>query len=184
MSDYEKNVMKTIGYAYNIIKNGDGIADFNTLIKIAEQLAKHRDVEKLYLIGYFFPEKLKQRNVHHISPFPFPTFTFHNTFTFQFSPNAAGNFVVQLVCPGLFDKSDVTTGHSNLYVCSDPLLTGLAPIAPSYAVGFGGAGYYPLTNLAVDTVTFSTAVLLFTKISIVYVGRTDIESGYLCKYFY
>jgi hypothetical protein len=43
----------------------------DTLIDIMTKLGRHKtDTEKNYLIGLFFPEKLQQKNVHHINPFP------------------------------------------------------------------------------------------------------------------
>jgi hypothetical protein len=96
LSSFELQTINTIAQIYDLIKNNEVIS-FDTLISVVNKLAKHgTDAEKIYLLGLFFPEKLKAMNIHQLNPFPIPTHTLHQEFTFNIIPNAFGNFVVPL----------------------------------------------------------------------------------------
>lgn len=71
LSRFELNTIKHIGAMFGIFaRNGDDI-NYADLIDIVNKLTKHKtDPEKVYLLGLFFPEKLKNKNIHHINPFP------------------------------------------------------------------------------------------------------------------
>ena len=83
------------------------------------------------------------------------------------TPNALGNFAVQLVCPYL---ADTTATTSNLYICTDSSLDGNTQVIP------GNWANRAETKLTPGW--FTAGVLLFAKISVNYFGRSDAESGF------
>jgi hypothetical protein len=176
LSSFELQTINTIAQIYDLIKNNEVIS-FDTLISVVNKLAKHgTDAEKIYLLGLFFPEKLKAMNIHQLNPFPIPTHTLHQEFTFNIIPNAFGNFVVQLVCPLLCDTS-VAASKSNLYVCTDAGLNGTATISGQSAVI--GTTWTAYGDTKVPTNNFKAYILLAAKITCVYSGRVDSMSGYM-----
>jgi hypothetical protein len=86
LSKYEKNVIKTIANIYGVMNDPSKDITFEVLQQAMSALGKNKtDNEKSYLLGIFFPEKV--RNVHTISPFPIPSYTFNQQFQFFVKPN-------------------------------------------------------------------------------------------------
>lgn len=136
---------------------------------MVDKLTKHKtDAEKLYLLGLFFPEKLKSKNIPQVNPFPIPTYTFTQTFTLNVTPNAFGNFVCQVVCPHLGDTSLPNT-QSSVYVCTDPNLNGYTMVSGASAVIGTQWTAYPQPKI--EPLWFNSYVLLFAKCSAQYFGN-------------
>jgi Ca2+-binding EF-hand superfamily protein len=75
LSSYEIGLLKTIGNVWSIFEDSstsnEETISMDKLIKVFEKLGEFKnDPERLYLVGYFFPEKLRGLNIHHINPFP------------------------------------------------------------------------------------------------------------------
>lgn len=71
LSRFELNTLRSIGNMFGIFSNNSGEVNFNDVLEIMNKLAKYKtDPEKVYLTGLFFPEKLRNKNIHHVNPFP------------------------------------------------------------------------------------------------------------------
>jgi len=71
LSKFELNTLRSIGNMFGIFaKDGENV-DYNEVVEIVNKLTRHKsDPEKVYLMGLFFPEKLRGKNIHHVNPFP------------------------------------------------------------------------------------------------------------------
>jgi hypothetical protein len=170
LSKFEKGTLKVLGEMMGLIKEG-GELDYGDVVNIFNKLTENKtDYERSYLLGLFFPEKV--RGSHVIYPFPIPTFTYVQKFQHFITPNVNGCFLVQAVCPLLLDNSSTNnttdSERSNLYVNSGSSLNGR-----------NGAGEWTaIVASQVPTGVFTTAVLQSMKIGVRYVGRSDVISGY------
>lgn len=71
LSRFELNTLRNVGNMFGILeKNGEEV-NYQEMIDIVNRLTRHKtDPEKIYLLGLFFPDKLKNKNIHHVNPFP------------------------------------------------------------------------------------------------------------------
>ena len=166
LSAYEKRTIETIARMYKLINNSDRNIDYNLLVKAIEQIAENRsDAEKQYLIALFFPERVKHINV--LFPFPVPTYPFIQKITGKLSPNDDGNFLIQAVCPLLVDT---TSAASTVYVNTHSDLNGINQ-------DINTAHYIPVPTTRCLVGAFNAYILQCFKISVQYIGRSDIQSG-------
>ena len=166
LSAFEKRTIETIARMYRLINSNERNIDYNLLVKAIEQLAESRsDAEKQYLISLFFPERVKHLNV--LYPFPVPTYPFIQKISGRLSPNDSGNFVIQAVCPLLVDSSSAA---STIYVNNNTALDGLTKDTVT-------AHYIPVPTTRCLPGAFNAYVLQCFKISVQYIGRSDIQSG-------
>lgn len=133
--------------------------------QVFEKLFENKaDVEKQYLWGLFFPDMIKHATF--LNPFPVPVYSYKQSYTFHITPNASGNFVVQLVTPYMVEQgnpsSDVTyindiglDGHS----------TAILPV--NY-----------VAESRVPPNVFQAFVLAAASMKVTYMGRVDVSSGY------
>jgi hypothetical protein len=71
LSRFELNTLRSIGNMFGIFSQTSGDISLNDVVEIMSKLARHKtDPEKVYLMGLFFPEKLKNKNIHQVNPFP------------------------------------------------------------------------------------------------------------------
>jgi hypothetical protein len=75
LSKFEKGTIRAIANIYKILNDPNGDVTFSDFKNIMAHLSKFKsDAEKDYLIGLFFPERIK--NIHSLNPFPIPTHVF------------------------------------------------------------------------------------------------------------
>ena len=166
LSAFEKRTIETVARMYRLISTRDKNVDYNLLVKAIEQIAENRsDAEKQYLIALFFPERVKHINV--LFPFPVPTYPFIQKMTGKLSPNTDGNFLLQAVCPLLVDS---TSAASTVYVNTHNDLNGIVQDTVS-------AHYVPVATARCLQGAFNAYILQCFKISVQYIGRSDIQSG-------
>lgn len=204
LSKFERNTIKTIANIYSITKDPNAELSFDTFKSVIEKLSQGKtDMEKHYLVSLFFPERVK--NIHHIYPFPVPTYTYVQKFQMFVVPNANGCFITQVVCPMLLDATPVSA-PANVYA-SGNIGTAVPPIWNGNCIGLQNgtaaaatgstSNVYVNNHAALDGTTlglashftpinqsqsipnaFNTYVLQSCKISARYVGRGDVQSGY------
>lgn len=168
LSKFEKGVIKTIAEIYGIISDPDQNISYNTLMDIMERWARDKgSSEKDYLLSLLFPERVKNANI--IYPFPIPTYTYVQKFQFPITPNTNGAFLIQAVCPFMVDSTQTS---SNIYINTNAALNGTSIDSVS-------AHYVPQTITNVVPNQFQAYTLQCAKLSVRYVGRLDIASGYL-----
>ena len=168
LSEYEKKTIKTLGKMYNLFLKDTKNINYYDLVHVLDEISIDRtDLEKQYLLALFFPERVKHINV--LYPFPVPTYPYIQKQSIRISPNAKGNFVVQAICPLLLDSS--INNSSVVYVNSDASLTGMQ-------IDNNRSHYVPLDATSCIPDAFNAYVLQCFKISVEYVGRSDIQSGF------
>lgn len=92
LSKYEKNIIRMISNIYGLMNDPSKDVTFDTLHQAMAALGKNKsDNEKSYMLGIFFPEKVK--NVHTISPFPIPSYTYNQQFQIFVKPNVNIKFL-------------------------------------------------------------------------------------------
>lgn len=168
LTEYEKRTIKTIGKMYNLFNKNLKYINYNDLVMILDELAQDRNcAEKQYLVSLFFPERVKHMNVLH--PFPVPTYSFIQKQNGRITPNNTGNFSIQCVCPLLLDTT--VAGSSTVYINSNDAVDGLNADATL-------AHYIPQPMMGCVPGAFNAYVLQCFKLSVEYVGRPDIQSGF------
>lgn len=168
LSEYEKRTIKTIGKMYNLFNKKVNYINYNDLVSMLDELAKDRnDAEKQYLISLFFPERIRHMNVLH--PFPVPTYSFIQKQNGRITPNNTGNFSIQCVCPLLLDST--VNDSSVIYINTNNALDGINKDATKNH-------YVPQNITACVPGAFNAYVLQCFKLSVEYVGRPDIQSGF------
>jgi hypothetical protein len=203
---FEKRVLETIANIWGLGYNKDNL----TLAQMQEILNKlgeaRNNVEKNYLISLFFPEKVK--NIHTIFPFPIPTHTHVQRYTYNVMSNKHGCFLAQLICPLFLDYSPVTV-QNNTYVggnygtTKNPSIYNgniVGDVATNSAEFLKGSvsnfyvntsdnldgnklgtpyDFTPIINSRTMPGVFGSYILQCAKIHCKYHGRTDLQRGNL-----
>lgn len=176
LSKFEKNTLRLLGEIYNIFKSPTDHITLNQVNEVFRRISEHKtDPEKIYALALFFPEKISK--VHQINPFPYPSYTFKQTQTLKITPNEKGNFIIQVVCPFPCDTT-VPDTVSNLYVCTDPTLTGSNVQAYNPSAPGSTTGWVANREIKFEPTWFNSAVLIAFKLNVKYTGRSDTKSGH------
>ena len=131
LSRYEMQSIELLGKVFGKVTKNPNHVSLKELLEIFNAVTRHKtDPEKLYLIALYFPEKIDK--VYHINPFPIPSYTYKQSVTLRFNPNALGNFAMQIICPYFLDET-VPNTVSNVYVCTDAALNGTTIVSTQSA---------------------------------------------------
>lgn len=168
LGSFEKKLITSFGNMLNLMTS-DGQLDYNQFLNIFLNLfdAKN-DSERQYIRGLFFPEKI--RSATFLNLFPTPVYTFKQSFSFQVSPNSQGNFLIQLVAPYMVERGFNGGNASDIYLLNDVTLDGFtkSTATPLY-----------IQESTVPAGLFQAFILTACKMTVTFIGRVDVSSGYL-----
>lgn len=168
LGSFERKLIQSFGNMLELM-TPDGQLDYDMFLKIFINLFDTKtDLERQYIRGLFFPEKI--RSATFLNLFPTPVYTFKQTFSFQISPNSQGNFLIQLVTPYMVERGFNSGNASDIYVLNDVTLDGYtkSTATPNY-----------IQESTVPAGLFQAFILTACKLTVTFIGRVDVSSGYL-----